>query len=85
MSRFPVAPWQISPIRAALPEMFLVEQKHVTQIPDFFFLSFPRRFTEFTKRDYLYTFHPPNHPHDPSDGGFRQIYFGKHLWTLGEK
>lgn len=41
MSRFPVAPWQISPIRAALPEMFPVEQKHVTQIPDFFFFPSP--------------------------------------------
>lgn len=28
---------------------------------------------------------PPIHPHDPSNEGFRQIYFSKHLWTLGGK
>lgn len=27
--------------------------------------------------------HPPIHPHDSSNEGFRQIYFSKHLWTLG--
>ncbi|KAL6036314.1 hypothetical protein STEG23_000750, partial [Scotinomys teguina] len=26
---------------------------------------------------------PPIHPHDSSNEGFRQIYFGKHLWTPG--
>lgn len=64
-----------------------VLKKHVTQICD----SVPRRSRNIgTKRDYPYTFsspHPPLlfYPHDPSDGGFRQIYFSKHLWTLGEE
>lgn len=38
-------------------EILEVVCEHVTQIPEFFFL-FPTRFTEFTKRDYPYTFHP---------------------------
>lgn len=62
--------------------MLQVLKKHVTQICDFV----PRRFRNIgTKRDYPYTFSPPLcFPHDPSDEGFRQIYFSKHLWTLGE-
>lgn len=51
----------------------------------FSFFSSPRTFFFFflvKKKDYRYTF-PPSSSW-PSCAGFRQIYFSKHLWTLGE-
>lgn len=50
----------------------------------FSFFSSPRTFFFFLvkKKDYRYTF-PPSSSW-PSCAGFRQIYFSKHLWTLGE-
>lgn len=61
MGAFLIAIVRISLIRAKLAEILEVVHEHVTQIPNFFFL-FPRRFTEFTKRDYPYTFHPSYPP-----------------------
>lgn len=61
---------------------------HVIWIPVFFlpflFLFLTQNFFFFLvkKKDYRYTF-PPSSSW-PSCAGFRQIYFSKHLWTLGE-
>lgn len=59
---FPIAIVAISLIRAKLVEILEVVHEHVTQIPEFFFSFSPGRFTEFTKRDYPYTFHPSYPP-----------------------
>lgn len=54
----------------------------MTQIPDFFFFLFPEDLQNLQKEIILTPSTPPIHPHDPSNEGFRQIYFSKHLWTL---
>lgn len=64
--------------------MLEVVQEHVTQIPDFFFF-FPEDLQNLQKEIIPTPSTPPIHPHDPSNEGFRQIYFSKHLWTLGGK
>lgn len=56
--------------------------EHVTQIPDFFP---PEDLQNLPKEIIPTPSTPPAHPHDPSNEGFRQIYFSKHLWTLGGK
>lgn len=64
--------------------MLEVVCEHVTQIPDFFFF-FPEDLQNLQKEIIPTPSTPPIHPHDPSNEGFRQIYFSKHLWTLGGK
>lgn len=70
-----------------VPRLF--KWHHVIWIPVFFllFLFLTQNFFFFffflvKKKDYRYTF-PPSSSW-PSCAGFRQIYFSKHLWTLGE-
>lgn len=85
---------RISRVRAELAETLEVAHGHVTQIPDFFFslslslpplLLFPEDLQNLQKEIIPTPSTPPIHPHDPSNEGFRQIYFSKHLWTLGGK
>lgn len=57
---------------------------HVTQIPRVFFPPFfPEDLQNLQKEISPTPSTPPIHPHDSSNEGFRQIYFSKHLWTLG--
>ena len=51
----------------------------------FFFFFFPEDLQNLQKEIIPTPSTPPIHPHDPSNEGFRQIYFSKHLWTLGGK
>lgn len=74
-------------MRRGAPQLF--KWHHVIWISffPFSFFSSPRTFFFFfsflvKKKDYRYTF-PPSSSW-PSCAGFRQIYFSKHLWTLGE-
>lgn len=50
-----------------------------------FFFFFPEDLQNLQKEIIPTPSTPPIHPHDPSNEGFRQIYFSKHLWTLGGK
>lgn len=79
-----IAMVRISLIRAKLAEILEVAHEHVTEIPDFFFF-FPEDLQNLQKEIIPTPSTPPIHPHDPSNEGFRQIYFSKHLWTLGGK
>lgn len=82
---FPIAIVAISLIRAKLVEILEVVHEHVTQIPEFFFSFSPEDLQNLQKEIIPTPSTPPIHPHDPSNEGFRQIYFSKHLWTLGGK
>lgn len=84
MGVFLIAIVRISLIRAKLAEILEVVHEHVTQIPNFFFF-FPEDLQNLQKEIIPTPSTPPIHPHDPSNEGFRQIYFSKHLWTLGGK
>lgn len=82
---FPIAIVAISLIRAKLVEILEVVHEHVTQILEFFFSFSPEDLQNLQKEIIPTPSTPPIHPHDPSNEGFRQIYFSKHLWTLGGK
>lgn len=85
MGAFLIAMVRISLIRAELAEILEVVHEHVTQIPDFLSPFFPEALQNLQKEIIPTPSTPPTHPHDPSNEGFRQIYFSKHLWTLGGK